>query len=126
MKGRYLNNIVILKIDLMLRGVRFDESAADLALPFKGRAGSGIDLALPRGMLVNVPCGDEFTKASIYSLVKKKKGSLAITDGEIEVSVRLVPKPLFFGKKTSTGIPLTDIATAHGSYVAITPAPRCG
>lgn len=125
MKGRYLNNIVMLKIDLMLRGVRLDDSAEDLALPFKGRAGSGIDLALPRGMLVNVPCGDEFTKASIYSLVKKKKGSLAITDGEVEVPVRLVPKPLFFGKKTSTGMPLTDIATAHGSYVVITPSPRC-
>ena len=63
----------MLKIDLMLRGVRLDESAEDLALPFKGRAGSGIDLALPRGMLVNVPCGDEFTKDSIYSLVKKRR-----------------------------------------------------
>ena len=124
MKGRYLNNIVMLKIDLMLRGVRFDESAADLALPFKGRAGSGIDLSLPQGMLVNVPCG-EFTEDSLYRLVKRKKGSLAITDGEQEVPVKLVPKPFFFGKKTSTGIPLTDIATAHGSYVVITPSKRC-
>ena len=39
--------------------------------------------------------------------------------------MRLVPEPLFFGKKTSTGIPLTDIATAHGSYVVITPSPKC-
>src|SRR3989304_7713338 len=114
MKGRYLNNIVILKIGLMRRGVRFDESAADLALPFKGRAGSGIDLSLPRGMLVNVPCG-EFTEDSLYRLVKRKKGSLAITDGADEVPVKLVPKPLFFAKKTSTGKPLTDIAAAHGT-----------
>src|SRR3990170_982043 len=98
MRGRYLNNIVMLKIDLMLRGVRLDESAADLALPFKGRAGSGIDLALPQGTLVNVPCG-EFTKDSPYRLVKRKNGSLIITDGEDEGPVRLVPKPRFFENK---------------------------
>ena len=119
-----------MKIDLMLRGIRgiIDESG-DIK-PLKGllsRAGEGIDIILPLGMPANVPSGEEFTKNSPYWLKKigKKDTAYAVTDGETDVEVRLVPPPAFYNKKTSTGIEMSRIAKAHGSYVVITPSPKC-
>ncbi len=116
----YLKNPGFLKIDLMLRGLRVEEGTLDSAPP----AGTGIDIVLPGDTLANVPCMEEFTERSPYILKKKGKG-LVITDGRGEVPVRLVPPPDFYNKKTSTGVPFSNIALVRGSYTVITPSPRC-
>ncbi|MDH4227747.1 MAG: radical SAM protein [Deltaproteobacteria bacterium] len=119
----YFQNSSTLKIDLMLRGIRVSEGLKG-ANCRKGRAGAGIDLILPKGTLVNVPCGEDFTEHSPYELKKARKG-LVITDGTREMKVTAVPEPRFYSDKTSTGVPFCDIATVHGSYAVITPSPKC-
>ncbi|MEE9613414.1 MAG: radical SAM protein [Thermodesulfobacteriota bacterium] len=125
MKTTYFDNPGSLKIDLMLRGIRVEESLADIEA-VSGRAGPGIDIVLPKGTLVNVPFGEEFTEDSPYLLKKGKRGYvISGEDGSGKVSAKLVPLPAFYGRKTTTGKAFSDIATVHGSYVVITPSPRC-
>jgi hypothetical protein len=123
MQTNYLNNPGSLKIDLMLRGIRVEDTLRD-SLTDSGGAGQGIDIVLPPSTLVDVPFGEEFTKASPY-LLKKKGNGYVITDGSGKVPVTLVPPPEFYKRKTTTGRPFSKIGTVHGSYVVITPSPRC-
>ncbi len=122
MKKSYLNNPGTLKIDLMLRGIRI--ARAEESLSFLGRAGEGVDIVLPGGSPVNVPCGEEFTKDSPYVLTKKGE-SWVISDGTGEVEVRIVKRPEFLSKTTHQGTPYSEIATVHGSYVLIVPKREC-
>ncbi|MBI1911306.1 MAG: hypothetical protein HYS21_04840 [Deltaproteobacteria bacterium] len=120
MKKNYLNNPGSLKIDLMLRGIRID----DPLVKAWACGTSGVDILLPQNTLVNIPCREEFTKGSPYT-IKKRDGNYLITDGAEEVPVSLVPRPEFYNRKTTTGVPFTSIAVVHGSYTVITPSPRC-
>lgn len=120
MKKNYLDNPGSLKIDLMLRGIRVD----DPVVKAWACGCSGIDILLPQNTLVNIPCREQFTLNSPYD-IKRRGEDYFITDGKAEVQVQLVPRPEFYNKKTSTGIPFTDIAASHGSYAVITPSPRC-
>ena len=124
MKRNYLSNPTTLKIDLMLNGIRTDGGLYEESSEQSGRAGMGVDLVLPRGTLVNVPSGEDFTRNSPYLLEEDKKGHY-ITDGEGTVRVEVVPRPAFYNDKTSTGVLFSDIATVHGSYAVITPSPKC-
>lgn len=122
MKKNYLDNPGSLKIDLMLRGTRID----DPVVKAWACGSEGVDISLPRNTLVNIPCGEEFTRRSPYLIRKDAAGKgYVITDGNAEVPVSLVEKPAFHSQKTSTGVPLSKIASAHGSYTVITPSPRC-
>lgn len=120
MKKNYLHTPGALKIDLMLRGIRID----DPIVKAWACGSSGIDIMLPQNTPVNIPCSDEFTKNSPY-LIKKRGSGYAITDGKAEAEVSLIERPAFYNKKTSTGIPLSNIGVVHGSYTVITPSPRC-
>lgn len=116
----YLHNTGMLKIDLMLRGIRADNSI-DLSVLAHG---SGIDIILPGETLANVPHGDEFTAASPY-LLKRVKDAYSITNGKSEIPCEVIPVSEFYKGKTSTGVEFSRMATTHGSYVAITPRPSC-
>lgn len=119
-KKTYLHNPATLKIDLMLRGTRID----DPVVKAWACGSSGVDIMLPEKTLVNIPCREEFTRNSPY-LIKKKGTGYCITDGSSEVEVSLVEKPSFYNRRTSTGVPFSNIASVHGSYTVITPSPRC-
>ncbi len=79
---------------------------------------------LPQNTPANVACSELFTEVSPYA-VKKEDGRYIITDGTGSVPVSLVPRPKYYGLKTSTGIPFSKISAFHGSYTVITPSPRC-
>jgi len=116
----YFKNPGALKIDLMLRGAAIEDPVV------KARAcgASGIDILLPRKTIVNIPCEDWFTVRSPY-LIKKSAKGYVLTNGRDEVAVSILPLPEFYGKKTSSGVRLGDIASTHGSYTVITPDKRC-
>ena len=116
----YLHNTAMLKIDLMLRGIRVNNSI-DLSVASHG---GGIEIILPGETLVNVPLGDEFTAASPY-LLKRVKDAYSITNGKSEMPCELIPISDFYKGETSTGVEFSRMATTHGSYVAITPRPSC-
>lgn len=109
-----------MKIDLMLKGIRIE----DPLVKAWACGCSGVDILLPQNTLVNIPCSEEFTRQSPYS-IKRSGADYFIADGKAEVRVSLVPRPGFYGKKTSTGVPFTNIAVSHGSYAVVTPSPRC-
>lgn len=116
----YLHNAAMLKIDLMLRGIRVDNSI-DLSVVAHG---SGIDIILPGETLANVPHGGEFTAASPY-LLKRVEEAYSITNGKNEMPCEVIPVSDFYKGKTSSGVEFDRMATTHGSYVAITPRPSC-
>ena len=118
--ANYLDNPASLKIDLMLRGIRME----DPVVKAWACGSSGVDVLLPQDTLVNIPCMEAFTGGSPYT-VKRRGEKYFVTDGKGEVEIKLVPKPAFYSRKTSTGVPYSDIATVHGSYTVITPSPRC-
>ncbi len=119
MGTNYLQNPGTLKIDLMLQGLRStDRSITDSS------ENSGLDIVLPGGIRVNVPCGGVFTRNSPYELIKTGKG-YAVTDGDDSIKVTLAGNPAFYSRQTKSGVRFSDIATVHGSYVVITPQSGC-
>ncbi len=119
-KKSYLDNPATLKIDLMLRGLRI----ADPLVKAWACGSSGIDIMLPGKTIVNIPCAEKFTEASPYVITRKGERHM-ISDGAGGVEVSLVPRPAFYDKKTSTGVPFSKIARVHGSLIVITPSPVC-
>ncbi len=122
-RKNYFKNPGALKIDLMLRGAAIEDPVA------KARAcgATGIDILLPKKILVNIPCEDWFTVRSPYVIKKSagKKGYI-LTNGSDSVPVSILDRPEFYSRKTATGVPFGDIAVTHGSYTVITPDKRCG
>ena len=121
MKENYLNNPGALKIDLMLQGIRIE----DPVLKAWACGADGMDILLPQDTLVNVPCSDYVASTSPYVIKKSGEGHAITFEGGGEVPVRFLPKPDFYYRKTSTGVPFSRIASVHGSYTVITPSPRC-
>lgn len=121
MKKSYLHNPGALKIDLMLKGIRIE----DPVVKAWACGADGIDLMLPKETLVNVPCSDYVASGSPYVIRKSNNGHVITFDGTEEVPVKFLPKPEFYYRKTSTGVPFSKISTIHGSYTVITPSPRC-
>ncbi len=125
----YILNPGYLKLDLMLKGLRIDDSIykkgfiSNNIVPVEGVVG-GLDIILPENTWVNVSYRDGYVKASPYLLIEKGEKTF-ITNGEKEVEVRLLPPPEFYTKKTSSGIPFSRIGLIHGGYIAITPVMKC-
>ncbi len=120
-KHDYSKNLSALKIDLMLRGVRFD----DPVVKAWACGSTGIDMMLPQKTLVNIPCAEAFTNDSPYKVIRDAQG-FAITDGKARVPVEPVERPAFLGRAASSGVRFSDIASVKGSYTVITPEPSCG
>lgn len=124
----YILNPGYLKLELMLKGLRVDETLFKKGLikrnlPQEGVLGN-LDLILPEDTWVNVSYQGEQVKVSPY-LLSERNGNFYITNGKKEVRVILVPQPGFYEKRTSTGVPLYRIGVIHGGYLAITPLKRC-
>jgi len=126
-QSEYLKNPTLLKIELMLRGIRVDGGLLDEVMGGVSgmeRGLDGIEMILPHKTLVNAPYREEFIRDSPYRL-EKSEGRVTITDGTGEVVVDLPPLPEFYRGATTTGIPFNRIGVVHGGHVAITPSKRC-
>lgn len=120
MGKNYLHSPGALKIDLMLCGIRVNNSV-DLSQVVYCNA---IDIVLPGETIANVPFGEEFTNSSSY-LLKRDDDGYTISDSEGSVACDVLPVSEFYKGVTTTGVEFSRIATTHGSYVAITPKPVC-
>ena len=116
----YLQSPGALKIDLMLSGIRADNSVDLSKVVYQ----SGMDILLPGETIANVPFGEDFTAASPYLLKRDGEGyTISSTDGSVPCDV--LPVPEFYKGVTTSGVDFSRVATTHGSYVAITPRPSC-
>ncbi len=119
-RKNYLNNPGALKIDLMFHGIRIDDALTKARVCGK----DGIDIMLPGDLPANIPCSEDFIRASPYTLMRDGDRVFISSDAG-EVGVRLVKEPEFLNKKTSSGVLFSKIASVHGRYTVITPSPRC-
>jgi len=123
-----------LKIDLLCNGLKTDlpPELEEESFPLSGSIaglGSGMEMVLPsdpRDVWVNVPVAEEFTGRSPYRLEGSgARTRIRDTRNGFDYPVRLVPRPAWYGKSTSRGVPMSVIATLQGTCLAILIGERC-
>lgn len=124
-----LNNPGYLKLELMAKGIRIDESIqGEVYLKCAPRASlgvpEGIDLMLPADTWVYAPACDRYARSSPYLLTRRGK-QFVVNAGEQDVEVMVVPHPEILDRTTSTGIPFSRFCRVYGGYIAINPISAC-
>jgi radical SAM protein (TIGR04043 family) len=106
-------NTTRLKIELLCRGARTEER---LDRGRKGGAGptGGRYFILPNETCIEIPLQGKFIENSPFILVETDGNWRIVKSGEALVDLKLVPRPKFYDKTTSDGIPMNKIAVLHG------------
>lgn len=113
----------ILKLELMLKGVKLDPSvfAAGDILPVY-RIGphclGNLDMVLPGGTWVSVPYQEEFVKNSPLVL-KYDAGKYILHFSDGHQTVTIVPHPKYYDDAVSAQARVGEIACVHGGYVSL-------
>jgi hypothetical protein len=116
-----------LKVELAVRGARLDPS---VRLGPPGEPVRSLDLVLPDEVWVDVPVDAHQTATSPFLLVEDEGRHFLVRrepgTEETRVEVRAVPRPDFYARRTSHGIPMVRIATVRGSHLLVSPSSACG
>jgi hypothetical protein len=131
-------NPALLRLELLSRGIKVDtgfseQLGCDLKEPLWTRTGptsTGIDIRLEQGHYVSPAIeGERFPyhyKNSPFVLTVDEDGKPVISkNGRVIQKVSPCPRPTFYGKKTSGGIPMETIAVVTGDFLAIAIDNRC-
>ena len=122
-----LENPGLLKLELMTQGLRVSDELKNTLLnrgPSAFATSYELDLVLPEGTVATVPIHPKLSHNSPYILEKTDSGHQISADTK-KVNVSLVAPPGFYDRKTSSGVPLGQFATMHGSYLALSPISEC-
>lgn len=114
-----LENPGQVKLDLLYHGVR---CAKESHLP-EDPSGTVI-LVLPEEVWVNVTYNADYVADSPYELHFHNKKWLLIK-GKQEIPVKVLRPLKAYAKKTSSGIPVSDILFLHGGFVSVEPMGVC-
>jgi hypothetical protein len=121
----------LLKIELAVRGTRLDTSVRERSdlVPTTGRDGpvTTLGLVLPDDTCVAVPIDDR----SPFVLVAEGSRQFLLCpngadDARMRVEVRTIPRPRFYDRRTSSGMPMSRIATIDGTHLVVHPGAACG
>jgi len=106
-------NITRLKIELLCRGARTHEN---IDRGRKGGAGptGGRYFTLPDETCVEVPLQGKFVESSPFTLVQTNGNWRVLRGKRSLVEVKPVPRPRFYEKTTSDGMPMRKVAVLHG------------
>jgi solute carrier family 13 (sodium-dependent dicarboxylate transporter), member 2/3/5 len=125
---------VELEIELFCRGLRLDPDASverDGRRISRTRAGlgSGLELILPsrrKPIWVNVPVVERFAASSPFVLAPTASG-YAIDDERTGESypIALPEEPAWYGRATSSGIPMSRIGVLQGNYLGVYVSNSC-
>ena len=108
-----------LKLELLYYGVQLDPPDAVPEDP------SGtIPIELPGGLQVTTTCHANYVRHSPYRL-KQEKQYWRLVSGQQEIPVRIHRHLESYDKKTTSGIPVSDILSVHGGFVAVEPMGLC-
>jgi hypothetical protein len=116
------------KLDLAMRGVRIDPSARDLA-PASEPLPQSLELVVAGDVRVSVPV-DAAETAPAPFLLLSADGRYWLVDsraeGDTRFDVRLATTPRFYGRRTSSGLPMRRVASVLGDHLLVHPAGACG
>jgi hypothetical protein len=112
------------KLDLAMRGVRIDASARDLAPP-SAPLPESLELILADDLRVAVPVDAAGTAPAPFLLLGGD-GGYWVADGGTRLAVRLAPVPRFYGRHTTSGLPMQRVASVLGNHLLVHPAGACG
>ncbi|HSE43672.1 MAG TPA: radical SAM protein [Acidobacteriota bacterium] len=117
-----------LEIDLFCKGIRIDSSCTierDGRLFSRTRAGlgSGLELVIPgdlKDIWMNVPVEEDFAQNSPFLLVKHQERYDVVDERTgINYHVRIPEEPLWYTRKTISGVPMYRIGVLQGTYLGI-------
>ena len=123
-----------LKIDLLCRGMRIDESCRlfeDGRPLVRTRAGlgSGVEMILPgprRNLWVNTPVVEKFVEKTPYLLFHREPGYELVDQRQgYRYSVALAMKPNWYDYRTSRGALMSRIGTLQGTVLSYYIGDRC-
>jgi hypothetical protein len=119
-------NPVQLKIALAQRGARVDDGVRGVIASVPDFTPDALDLMLPDGVRVRVPVGDDTSAAAPYSVVGENGRTFVVDAGALRVEVEAGPVPRFYGRQTTSGRPMWQVATVQGSHLLVSPSGTCG
>lgn len=127
-----INNPGLLKLDLIIRGMSIGREALDtpeiggaLRLSRDTGAGLELDIILPEDVVVNIPILECLSENKPYTLTKESGRFLIRGESRDPVEVLIAPTPAFYGRKTTSGVPMVQIGRTYGGYLALSPKPLC-
>lgn len=113
----------LLKLDLMLKGVRLNETfrqeqgvLVDYLLG-PNVFGNG-DLILPGGVYVSVPYQEPFVSESPYG-IQYIKNKICLTTSEGYLPIRWIPQLRCYDEPVRARVKLSQVACVHGDYVSL-------
>ncbi len=116
------------KLDLAMRGVRIDASAQGLA-PASEPLPQSLELVVAPGTRVSVPVDAAGTAPAPFRLIGADGRYWLIdprTGGGTRLDVRPATTPRFYGRRTSSGLPMRRAASVLGDHLLVHPAGACG
>ncbi|HET7453379.1 MAG TPA: radical SAM protein, partial [Thermoanaerobaculia bacterium] len=124
---------VELEIELFCRGVRIDPSChtdEDARRIARTRAGlgSGLELVIPsrrKDIWMNAPVLEPFAQRSPFLL--QRAGSYFVEDvrSGIHYPVEIPPEPVWYSRRTASGIEMTRIGVLQGNYLGVYVSNSC-
>jgi hypothetical protein len=115
------------KLELAARGARLDPS---VQLPRMLEPVRALALVLPDDVWVDVPVDAEHTASSPFVLIAEGRRHFLLrreADAETaRIEVRPVPRPSFYERRTSGGVPMRRVAAVRGSHLLVSPGSTCG
>jgi len=106
-------NATRLKIELLCRGAHIKDQLDRGRKSGAGPTG-GSYFNLPNGTCVEIPLQGRFIEDSPFTIVNKDGNWRMLRNSKTLIQLRAIPKPRFYEKTTSDGIPMRKIAAVHG------------
>jgi hypothetical protein len=116
-------NPVALKIALATRGARIDEPLRVRLAAVPEFAPRTLDLILPEDVRVLVPLDDG---AAAFAIRTDADRVLVVDDQALRVEAHAGDLPRFYGRHTTAGRPMWQVATVVGTHLLLSPAGPCG
>lgn len=116
------------KLDLALRGLRIDASAQGLT-PATEPLPQSLELVVSGAVRVCMPVDAAGTAPAPF-LLMGGEGRYWLVDsaanGASRLDVRMADTPRFYGRRTTSGLPMRRVASVHGSHLLVHPSGACG
>jgi len=131
-KSSQLSDLQWLKFKIMSRGLKIDEKIRALvgsrikdAISMRSGLSSGLDMILPNNTWVNAPINEWFANQSELELGLEGNNFVLKRNGRWTTEVELLPRPSYYDRCTSDGVPMRAIGSTRGDRLSIAITNSC-